>query len=430
MTRQLALLAAGILLAGFALYQAVTESAYHYGFDLYHPWGIREARATFGVVNPYTDTARVGAFAFDEAGKSTSVHLQAASGFWKIRTPGARFEPTATPLYYALLGFMPRDYDRARVVFLGLQYACIGAAVAWLVLLRGASIGAALCAAGLVWATFYPFEEDVMYGNVSSIQLLVLAGFIAWARAIERRFAFDLAYLPALALFILVKPNIALVGLALAAHYALVRGARRFALAAALAVPAALAGWAAGAAYFASAGIWRDWYRYSGDASGGTLLYSSRMGNMSIVNLLSESGGYGPPGYALLATALLGAALLVAASAAGREPRRVGPALRAVLADPWLAASLAIVATLCISPLVWVHYEVLLLVPMLRLFRWRGRWDLATICVVVAYLAMARPPVASNILPARVPLLHLILMFSWTPLLAGILAEVARMRRA
>lgn len=431
MTRQLALLAACVALAAFALFQAVNRSAIHYGFDLYHPWAIREAKLALGTVNPYAEPARMGEFASGAAARSPSVWLQGASAFWKMRAPHDRFEPTATPLYYALLAGMPRDYDAARAVLLGLQYLCLGAAVAWLVRLRGGSIAVALCAAGLAAATSYPFEEDLMYGNVSSIQLLVLVAFIAAARsrAIETRPALDRGYLPALALFVLAKPNLALVAVALAAHYGLARGAHRFAVGAALAAASLVAGWAAGAAYFGDAGIWQDWYRYSGGSGTGMLLYSTRMGNMSLVKLLSEGSGRGTFEYALLAAALLAAALLAAASGLGREPARIAPTLRAVMADPWLAASIALVATLCVSPLVWVHYEVLALVPMLRLFRCRERWDFASACVLVAFVAMARPPVPNDVLPAALPWYHLVLMLAWLPLLAAVLAEIARIRR-
>ena len=109
-----ALLAA---LLAYAIFNARADYAYQYAFDLYHPWGIRAAREAAGhAVNPYVDTARVGAYVGDIAQSSPSRALRAAGGFWQQRNEATRFEPTGTPLYYALFAFLPRVRVRRRAI--------------------------------------------------------------------------------------------------------------------------------------------------------------------------------------------------------------------------------------------------------------------------------------------------------------------------
>ena len=49
------------------------------------------------------------------------------------------------------------------------------------------------------------------------------------------------------------------------------------------------------------------------------------------------------------------------------------------------------VATFAVTPLLWPHYFVLALVPLLRFVRWRGRWDAAGAWALFAYVLMSRP---------------------------------------
>jgi len=424
-----ALLAA---LLAYAIFNARADYAYQYAFDLYHPWGIRAAREAAGhAVNPYVDTARVGAYVGDIAQSSPSRALRAAGGFWQQRNEATRFEPTGTPLYYALFAFLPQDYDAAHALLATLQFLAVGAGVYLLGRTRGWSRGASLCMAAAVWATFNPFTQDVKFGNVNSIQFLAVAAFIAVAqRAPWSRSWLDRAYLPALALFVLAKPNTGLIALALAAHYLQARGVRRFATGAWISLVVMAAGIAAGAAWLGGLDAWGDWYRYTQGMNGGTLLYTAREGNLSIVKMLSETGGAtSVGGYALAAAIVLAAAVLLALSARGREPARLAPGLRALLADPWLAASIAVLATFAVSPLMWPHYWVMALVPFMRLFLWRGRWDATTLAAALAYALLSRPVLGALYDPARGAAIYTFMMFSWTPLVVALLLECAAVSR-
>jgi hypothetical protein len=413
----------------YAVWAMREDFAYQYAFDLYHPWGIREARAGMAPpVNPYADTPRVGRYVFDRAGESTSLRLQAASGFWKVRNPGVRFEPTGTPLFYTLLALLPHDYDVAHATMTVVLFAALAGGICLLGRLRGWRVLPCLCLAAFAWSTFNPFTEDVRFANVSSLQFLGLAAFIvaAQSRAFDRWRALDLAYLPLLALFVLVKPNTGLVSLVLAAHYAMGAGLRRTAIGAALSVAALAAGVLGAIAYFGEPRIWLDWYEYIHGRNGGTLLYSVSVGNFSLVKMLDglNPSGIGITGFSALVGALLVALTLVVVSRRGRDPARIGPALRPLLSDPWLAASAAILFTFAVSPLVWPHYWVLLLVPMLRLFRWHGRWDRASACIVVSYLMMS-PLLETMRGPEGMPLVFTVMLFSWMPLIPALLSELA-----
>jgi hypothetical protein len=422
-----------VVLAAYALFNAREDYAYQYAFDLYHPWGIRAAReAGDGRVNPYTDTARVGALVAERAEASSSLALHRAAVFWKIRNAQMRFEPTGTPFLYALFAFLPHDYDAAHLLFVVLQFAAVAAGVYLLGRQRGGRPLACLCLAAFVWATFNPFTQDVKFGNVNSMQFLAVAAFIAAAhgRAFDRSRALDMLYLPALVLFALAKPNTGLIVLALAAHYALSAGGQRLVRAAILSLVALVAGVLVGIGYLGDTHAWIDWYRYTQGMNGGTLLYTAREGNLSIVKMLSETGQakLGVAGYSAAVALVLAAAMLLALSERGRAPRKILPGIVAVLEDPWLAASIAVLATFAVSPLMWPHYWVLALVPLMRFFRWHGRWDVASGCAVLAYALLSRPVLGAIYDPARAAAIYTFMMFSWTPLLVALIAELAVLR--
>jgi hypothetical protein len=417
------------LLLVYGVHQARGDFPYQYAFDLYHPWAIARAADTPGAPsNPYTQTAAYGELAAQTAAGSASTALHAAARFWEGRNSATRFEPTGTPLYYAALAFLPRDYDSAHQLMALVQFACLGAAIVMLGRLRGWGWWPTLCAAALAWCTFNPFTQDVKFANAASIQAACIAGLIVLASRgwLERNRLIDRAYLAALVLLVLFKPNTVLIAAALAAHYHFTRGTRRLAESAVIAALIAFAAAALSSWRFHDAGVWIDWYRYTQGMNGGTLLYPAADGNLSLVKMLSErAGSRGFAVYSAIAALLFVAALALALTARGRAPQRLLPGARAVVADPWLMASAAVLATFLVSPLVWPHYWVLLVIPMLRFVAWEGRWDASTTWTVVAYVALSRAPL-QVLLDVAPPAIYSFMLFSWMPLLAALVIQVAR----
>ena len=423
-----------LLLLGFSLHEAREDFPYQYAFDLYHPWAIALARGERRApTNPYTQTPAYGAFAGAVAERSPSPSLQAAGRFWQGRNAQTRFEPTGTPLYYAALSVLPSDFDRAHEVMALLQFAALAAAVVILGRVRRWRWLPCLCAAAFAWAAFNPFTQDVKFANAASLQTACVAGLIALAarRTWETSALVDSAYLAALALLVLFKPNTGLIATCLAVHYGYIRGAVRFARGAGIAVGCSAVAVAFAAWVFHDAGIWLDWYRYVNGANGGTLLYPAADGNLSLVKMLSERAPlHGVSFYSAAAAAVFLLLAFAGLTVMGREPARLAPGIRALLGDPWLLASAGVLATFLVAPLVWPHYWVLLVVPLMRVVAWEGRWrDGSTALSLLALVALSRWPL-QLLLDTAPAGIYVFMLFSWMPLLPALGLQLARAQRS
>lgn len=425
--RRAAWLAAAMLLCGFAAWQAVVELPTRYAFDLYHPWGIALARrAGASAANPYIETPRLGAFLLERVQRSSSGALQAAARFWTRRNPGVLLEPTGTPLYYTLFAWLPGDFDAAHAVLDGLLYAALASGIYMLGRARCWTPAQSLCALAVICATFRPFAQDLAYGNVNSVQFAVVAAAIVLAqrKAWERHAWLDRAFLPALAVFVLAKPNTALVVAALAIHYAVTRPARSVRRAALLSGLALASGAGLAAAWFANPRIWSDWHLYTGGLNRGTLLYTASEGNLSLGALMTERAHLPLAVHTVASGVLLCAATWFALTRRGRAPLELMPAVRALVLDPWLLASLGVIATLALAPLLWEHYYVMALVPLLRLLRWPGGTATATVAAAAAYVLMSRPLLDPLFTPGAFALYLFVLRLAWLPLLVALLAQL------
>ena len=401
------------------------------GMDLYHPWGIaRVMHEDPAAGSPYAHPERYGAHVqrITEAARATDPKLWIVGRLWRSRA-GVAFEPTATPFYYAVLSLLPADYDSAHLAFAALQYFSLIAAVALLAHLAGFAIVPSLavaCAAGLVYTAF---GQDVYVGNVNSIQLLGVAVlvWIAERRLYLARAWIDRLYLPLIALGLVLKPNLPWVAGMLAAQYALVRGPRAFAVGTALAAATVAVSVAIGAAYFGDLGIWADWFAYLRRG----IFYSVDLGNQSLPMLMAEKGsGFGPVANSALVAACIALAFLVAVSAGGKRQELAAPTARALLSDAWYAASVGVVLTCAATPLFWIHYDVLALVPILYFVRAGRRPDAGTWCAAASFVILSVPFIRLLNAAHLVGTLYSLIFFAWVPLLAAVLWRAVGVRRA
>jgi hypothetical protein len=402
--------------------------------DLYHPWGIAAAQHAVPPPpgNPYADTAAYGAILERIAAAGDSMKAKLCAHFWQGRSPVERIQPTGTPFFYAALGYLPRDFDRAHLLHAVLQFLCVGTSVFLLARLRGVGRPPALCLAAFVLATYNAFVQEVKTGNVSSLQLLVLVGLLqaAVTRRYLRRPALEYGLMAALGAFVTFKPNTAFIVAAFLAHYAMVKGPRGFARGAAVAALTGLVCMALGAAYFASAGVWLDWYRYTQGLNGGTLLYNLDAGNQSLAMLMAErSGAYSAFGNGVILAAAFVTALVASMTQLGRRPELLRPLASKLLADPWFASSFGVLLTYVASPLVWPQYFLFALIPIAMLVRAHGRWDLITACALASYFALFIPLLEALLGMRLVGVVHLLLFFNWLPLAVALVAYVAAERR-
>jgi len=428
--RDVAWLALAMALAGALFWISSRYFPDQLGYDMYHPWGIAAVRSDVPrPADPYADTGRYAEAmsAFARASKSPKAWL--AENFWHDRT-AAHIEPTGTPLYYALLSVLPADYDRAHLCVALVQFACTALALVLLLRLAGIAALPALCVAFVVELTYNPFIQDVKMANANSPQLAAFALLVhASARgALERHRVMDRLFLPALALLVAIKPNIAWIAALLAAHYLVKRGWKHTLQGALLALPVVAAGIALGAWYFGSLGAWTDWLHY---IRAGSLLYSLDGGNQSVAMLMAEkTGGYDVYTYSLLLVGVVALACIVALTQSGQRPDLLVRGAREALADPWFAASLGVAVTCATAPLVWPHYFLLNLIPITWLVARRGRTRVDIGCGVASFLMQAKPVIVFLGLFHWTGLISSMMAFTWAPLLPPLLVHLARTREA
>jgi hypothetical protein len=417
---------AALLLLGFLAVSASRDFPWQFGYDFYHLWGIALAQSTPGAPrNPYADTDGYAQVLNAVSDASRSEKLHSANAFRRV------IEPTGTPLFYASFAFLPADFDRAHALFAILQFLAFGASVFLLARMRGLGSWLSICIALAVALTFNPFLQDVKFGNVNSFQLLFVAILIQVAakRLHKRHPVVDRLYLAALAVFLVFKPNTLWIAAALALHFAVVRGPRKFLAGTGIAALFSFAALAGGAAYFHGMSAWADWLRYTQGLNGGTLLYALDQGNRSLPMWLAErSMAYGAMGFSAIVAAVFTLSLVAAMTSAGKRSDLLAPAARRIFSDPWLAASIGVVFTFATSPLMWPHYHVFALIPIFWLVR-RGRPDLGTGSAIATYVALSRPLMTFLLENRHIATLETVMLFAWIPLAAGIYSRVVELSR-
>jgi hypothetical protein len=399
--------------------------------DLYYTWGLPIAqRHHASNLNPYADPAAYGEFLAKLAADSGSATLQFISAGWAVRT-GAKIEPLGTPLLYSAGAPLPEDFDAARALFKLLQHAALVSAICLLVRLRSRNLPAALAFASFVGLSFSPFAQDVFVGNVNALQLFALAGltYISARRLYDRHRILDYLWPAALAIFVLLKPNTLVIAAGLAIHYLLTRGRGQFVVA----IASGLAGTALAFAYtgwhFGDPGVWCDWYRYVSASQAGLLTYPSTQGNVSLPLLFAErSTTMGVLGYGTVIAAMLALAFVVAATRTGKRPDLLAPTARLLAQDAGFVLSAGILATLATAPLVWQHYLLWAIVPIIWFFRFDGRWGVATWCVIASFFGFFRP-MRYHLDNETYLALYPVLVLSWVPLVVAMLAYVAMQRQ-
>ncbi len=424
-----------VALAGALFYIEQRNFPDQLGMDLYHPWGIEAVRRIDpGAPNPYLDPGRYGEDLrpLIDAARATSPKLWATADLWATRTAD-KFEPTATPFYYAVFSvLLPRDYDRAHLAMALLEFAAAATAIAILARLGGWGWLPAWCLALFVELTFTGFTQDIKGGNVNAVQLLVFVGFLyaAQRQAWLRHPWIDRLFLAAVALALVFKPNVVWLGVALAAHYALARGPRAFAIAAAIALVAAALAVAAGAWHFGALHAWSDWARYT-MAEHGRLEYTVDSGNISLAMLIAEkSSSFGLRANCAMLAAAFAVALVAAATDSGKRQELLLPVARRVVSDSWFALSLAVVFTFATTPIFWHHYYLMGLIPIAYLLRPALPWSWRAGCAVAAFVVLTTPWMKMLSALGLAGLANSFAFFAWVPLFAALVSCVALERHA
>lgn len=384
------------------------------GIDSFRYWAIPLAHATdpaklgspYRQVDSYTQALARRA-ALDSTG--TLARLSA------IALP---FDLTASPLLYYLHALAPADYARFRFLLCRLQIAALWLLLAYVAFSCGAHLCVALLFATLTTLGCDPLILDVNVGNTNALQIFVLlAAVVLQARSRSEQLIPQLPLALLLTGSALLKPTLLLPALLLAIlHWLGLQRGGRLRWAAALG-GTGLALLLLPAVYFGGLGVWGDWLAEL-TSSDTRLTYPLAAGNLSTTAWLADHLDWPVSAISLAGACLLGAVL------AGLLLRRRDLSGRR-LSDmrPYLLTGLGIVATLALSPLVWSHYLVLLLLPITWLIfnpvsPALGRW-LGVVSLLFAIGGVRRLYLLDIGLPAAV--VPLFSMVSWLPTGIGLM---------
>ena len=427
-----------VILASLALSQSAAHISRVVGMDFYQFWGVPVALRLTGhtLGSPYRNGQRYVETLTAYTARMNDAKLKAANGFWG----GPDF--AGSPLLYTVFTLVSNDYTVAVQTFQALQIVLFLGAFLLLGALYRFDPFHLLCLALLCVLFYQPLLSDLRLANLGCFQLIGLTGLLFLGSAIGRaplflqRAGLGALFLAALALLTLCKPNVALISALLAVHLGVRHGPRLFVAAALPAAVVAALLLILPCLYFGSWTVWREWYDFVYGSNASMLVRPVTDGNFSTAVLLASWLGLDVFAVSLVLLGLLATSLIVAAGwssiasapAASSLGQAVVAASRRVFEDARLALGIGIVLTMATSPLSFLHYYVLLLIPALWLLSGPAR------SAYVPGLAAGAVLMSSGILefvfrllqwPGAIPAS---IALSWLPLWGAVLLHMSSPR--
>lgn len=405
--------------------------------DFYHLWAIPVARRlSSDLRDPYVDPASYVSVLRRHAPREEDPRFVAPHAMRQDR-----FDPTGTPLVYTLFAFLPSGYVQAATTFSVFQVIAFLVAMLLLGRLLGLDLSTNVLLAVLSLWLWSPIQTDLNTGNVNAFQLLLLAAIIATHRLARRAMAntagtWKTAALVALPLLLVLifaafKPNAYCVVPCVLASWVLSFPKRELVRACVLALPPFVTVLLLPVFWFGTFEVWFHWLHYlqvfSGDklTDYGNYAFSKRI---EILTAIPEA----IVRHGLLALLLASFAALLPWRVGHGETKTLACAFRP-LRDPVLSISIGVLLSLVTAPLVWQHYYVLALIPLLYVLTRFQRPTLAVGLAILAALMMARAifPVARELGVERDLAFDLFEMpFAWVPLWIALLLAMRGPKRS
>ncbi len=388
------------------------------GIDFYHFWNVPAALKLGGdrLANPYLRGDQY-AQVLNEYSDTVLSDAKLTLANRHRRIP----DLTGSPLLYTIFSVLPKDYSEALALFRTFEVVLFFVAIVLLGSLyryeRSLSVTFALV---LLLAADH-LKNDLALGNINILLLCGLACALTVSPDLrERPFLPTLilsgGFLTGLAFLTLLKPLVFLpcvllaIGLWQGQNIKTALSSSTVALlstAVLLLIPCL---------YFRSWSVWWNWYTSIYGANHQRLFYPVAEGNFSFALIASDwlQVSYVP--LALLVLAMLIVSIFLVIIPRRRTERRGwarpgadSAALCNACRNPHFLASMGIVITFALSPLSWIHYYMLLLIP--------GWWlaSLSAMSHFVALLGLTALIMSSGALD------HLFIILQW-----GTLIPVAR----
>jgi len=365
-----------LLLTALVIHQYATDRFNKEAVDFYNFWAVPTAQRLSGhtLGSPYPAVARYGEFLKRYVAQvPDDVRLFRSTVFWYGNPEERLVRRNNTPLLYTAFGILPESYSTAAAVF---RWTGMGLFVTT-VLMLGYLYGVRPFHSAVVGLTllliFFPAHRDLSFGNVNVFLLFALTVLLTLYRFLDRvsasgRPVFSALLATGIVMVVMLKPVMFLPCLLLALLFGFHATIQDRIAATSAGLVAFLAGMAGPSWFFRSWAVWQDWVQTV--TEGRALLYPSRGANSSLVMLLAER----VQAKSIFVTIGIGSVLVMSLLLAIR--RRCGHFVlnRAYLAawleqagrvftDPGLVVSIGVIFTLAVSPLVWIHYYVLAIIP-------------------------------------------------------------------
>ncbi|MBZ5640216.1 MAG: DUF2029 domain-containing protein [Acidobacteriia bacterium] len=414
---------AAIVLAGVTLWTNYLTATKVASIDFFHYWFASRAVSERMVPDIYSDEGRrlLSQRSLELAAASRSQQLH------KAATAVAKFNnnevhTTGTPFAYCFFGlFSTGEYRRDLSAYALFCTACLAVSILVLCRTLGFSLAASLVIL-VVTATSAPLNSEILVGNVNQIQLALLAA-IVWLQSRRQSLWADLLTGAVGVTAAMFKPNLALVGVTLAAVWACNRRLDKLGRVA--------LGGAAGAAlvagismlYFGSANCFGQWLQNVPRLMRND--YTLEMGNFSLPRILSGTLHFDPSW--ILLVGLLAVFVVCALLGRGRGGDPGEESFRQAYLAVCIAAAISLVAT----PLIWLHYFLLTFPLAIYLLQPRLSSPRAVVVLrvmtAVALLFLSKPMMENEVLdyPTKVAVTNLGVLM----LLAGGLWQLMTLKR-
>jgi hypothetical protein len=357
-----------VIVAAASLWSAGRGTAQ---IDFFQYWSVGRLLGT-GVTDLYSTEGRAGLTVVidDTVSHGTSVRAKTAAA------SRGTVETYATPFLYLLFGVASTgDYDLDSGIWELIGLLAVALAVFALGVRIGFGPPVAAMAVAAVFVTSGPLASDIRTGNVNAAQVALIALWML-SRLRPRSDALDVAGGALLVFAAMLKPDVAVIAITLAAVWLIDARLRTLAMQVLGMAVAFLAFVIVSAAAWGSLAPWFGWLAALPSLDNSTE-YPVAVGNYALSRLVldTEHLDIGLPLALVLILSFLAAAL-----AGGRRLRGTGRNARApevaavfpaapMVEREFLAIGVALAAVLLLSPLTWVHYYLLLVPVQLYLIR-------------------------------------------------------------
>lgn len=415
-----------LLLIGGSLYSTELTYRFRPGIDFYQYWGVGMAHKVSGGVlsSPYVNLEQYDSILDSVAAASNDRRLNIANSVNHNSYKKYSLEMNATPLTYAVFALLPQNYSLSYGIFLGIRVILF--LIALYLLSPPQTVSSQVVLTGVLLVAFYqPMASDARVGNLGMMQLFSAVALSYYCNYYLNRPSQTVLFpsivmLSSLVFLVLLKPTFALIALAITASMAFQITTKRLAKAAMFAGISGIILFIIPCIYFKSWVVWNDWLDYLAPGKGRITSYGIAVGNFSTANLISKLYDI-PINYVGTALALFLVASVVFAFIKTSDLKTTGCA---VLGSAHLTTSMAIVATLAVSPLVWFHYYVLSLLPALWMINISSG---PRICRTLGILSLLMSSGIFENIPGVSPYLPYIFAGSWVPLWVGVLIMITEM---